>query len=486
MKSNHVAKRGRVGVIGAGPAGLTAAYLLQKEGFDVTVFESTDKPGGLSRTIELWGQKVDLGPHRFFSNDRRINEFWLEINENDYVMVDRLTRIFYKNKFFHYPLKPFNALSNLGLLESFLCVLSYMGARVKFGLVPFKRETFEQWVVSRFGRRLFNIFFKSYSEKLWGISCKELDADFARQRIKKLSLFGAIWNAITGGRGNRHKTLIDQFAYPRMGSGSTYEKMADKFEQMGGKLMFNQKVRKVSKSLNQADSIVCEDGSSCQFDWIISTMPLTRLVEAMDDCPKDVLIASRGLKFRNTILVYLEVKSKGIFPDNWIYIHSENLFCGRITNFRNWCEDMLSGKESSILCLEYWANDDDDLWKATNEHLINLGKSEIVLSGLASETLIINGEVVRIPKSYPIYKVGYKENLSVVSDYLKKIKNLLVIGRYGSFKYNNQDHSILMVLLASDNISKSKTNDLWSLNSDDEYQEAASITSTGLTQGKIS
>jgi protoporphyrinogen oxidase len=484
MSAIDSAKRGRVGVIGAGPAGLTAGYLLQKEGFNVTVFESTDKPGGLSRTIELWGQKVDLGPHRFFSNDRRINEFWLEINENDYVMVDRLTRIFYKNKFFHYPLKPLNALSNLGIIESCLCVLSYMAARVKFGLFPIRRETFEQWVVSRFGRRLFNIFFKSYSEKLWGISCKELDADFARQRIKKLSLFGAIWNAVTGGKGNRHKTLIDQFAYPSMGSGSTYEKMANKLTQMGGDIIYNQKVRQVGKCGNEAKSIVCDDGSCHEFDWIISTMPLTRLVEAMDDCPQDVLVASKGLKFRNTILVYLEINSQNIFPDNWIYIHSENLCCGRITNFRNWCECMLSNRGSSILCLEYWANDNDELWKASNDYLINLAKSEIVSSGLAMEASIINGEVVRIPKSYPIYKVGYKENLGVVSDYLKNISNLLVIGRYGSFKYNNQDHSILMGLLACDNISKNKKNDLWSLNSDDEYQESALITSTGLAQDK--
>ena len=223
----------KIAIIGAGPAGLTSAYKLAKEGISVELFEASDAVGGMAKSFSLWGQLVDLGPHRFFSSDPRVNQLWLEIIGKNYSMVSRLTRIYYKKTFFDYPLKAMNALFGLGIIQSTICVLSYIHAKV----FPMKDEsTFEAWVTNRFGKRLFTIFFKSYSEKLWGISCKELDADFAAQRIKKLSLYEAIKAAVFKSGGSKHKTLVDEFAYPHQGAGAVYDLMAQKIIELGGQI----------------------------------------------------------------------------------------------------------------------------------------------------------------------------------------------------------------------------------------------------------
>ena len=470
----------KIAVIGAGPAGMTAAYKLQKYGHQVTLFEATGEVGGLSRTIELWGQKVDLGPHRFFSNDRRINEAWLEVVQRDYSMVDRLTRFYYKKRFFYYPLKALNTLQNLGLIEAIRCVLSYVVAAVSNVNKSSTPHSFEDWLTSRFGRRLFEIFFKTYSEKLWGISCQELDADFAAQRIKKLSLFAAVWNALVGGRGNKHKTLVDQFAYPHGGTGSVYERMAQIFVADGGILKLSTPIKGVSKVENKVGGLKLEDGTHVEFDHVVSTMPLTLMVKNLGDCPSQVLEACDSLKYRNTILVYLEIAAQNIFPDNWIYVHSTEMQCGRITNFRNWTPHLYGTKETTIVCMEFWANMDEPLWLMTDEQLGELGRKEMRSTGLIADAPILNHHIHRIARSYPVYSTGYKTPLKVVVNYLRQIEGLTPIGRYGSFKYNNQDHSILMGLLAAENIAHGKKHDLWSVNTDDEYQEEARISATGI------
>jgi protoporphyrinogen oxidase len=466
-----------VGIIGAGPAGMTAAYQLAKMGHNVTVFEGEEQVGGLAKSIFLWDQKVDLGPHRFFSNERRINQVWLEVVGRNYAMVNRLTRIYYKKRFFFYPLKPFDALMNLGIFEAFRCVLSY----IKSVLFPPKNTgSFESWVEGRFGRRLFEIFFKTYSEKLWGISCKELDADFAAQRIKKLNLFAAVWNALVGGKGNKHKTLVDQFAYPFGGTGRVYEQMAEDVAKHGGRIQLKARVKKVVVEGGRAQGIELEDGDFHAFDHVVSTMPLTNMVNQLPDLPKSVAAANNALKFRNTILVFLEVQALDLFPDNWLYVHSPDLKCGRVTNFRNWTPDLYGDKKSTILCLEYWCNFEDPMWSESDERLVELAKIEIRKTGLIAQADITRGKVHRIPRCYPIYSRGYKDHLTLVVDHLKTIRDLTPIGRYGSFKYNNQDHSILMGILAAENIGLGKTHDLWAVNTDDEYQEEATITAAGL------
>ncbi|MBR29814.1 MAG: hypothetical protein CMN77_00775 [Spirochaetaceae bacterium] len=471
----------KVAVIGAGPAGMSAAYCLARAGLkDVDVYEASDSVGGLARTIELWNQDVDIGPHRFFSSDKRVNELWLEVAQKDYKMVNRLTRIYYKKKFYYYPLKPFNALFNLGIFQALLCVLSYGKQRI----APTPEDgSFEAWVTRRFGKRLFRIFFKTYTEKLWGIPCEKLDSDFAAQRIKKLSLYEAIKNAILPSKKNKHKTLVDQFAYPVGGTGAIYERMAESVKQRGGSVHLNSPVQNVIQKDGKATGLQLEDGTVKEYDHIISTMPLTLMVTRLPEVPEDILERTRKLKFRNTIIVFLNINALDLFPDQWLYVHSPELDTGRITNFRNWIPEVYGQEKTTILALELWCYDEDPVWKETNDSLIEKASREIRSTGLIGKSEILGGHVYRIPRCYPVYDTGYKENLEPVENYLSSVKNLHVIGRYGAFKYNNQDHSILMGMLAAENIVENRNHNLWEINTDYEtYQESYVITETGLSK----
>jgi protoporphyrinogen oxidase len=470
----------QVAVIGAGPAGMTAAYELAKQGIQVEVFEAGPEVGGLSKTIDLWNQKVDIGPHRFFSNDTRVNKFWLEVVGRDYRMVNRLTRIYYKKKFFHYPIKPFDALQKLGIFTAAKCLISYFTIK----LTPEgDTSTFEGWTTRRFGKELYRIFFKTYTEKLWGIPCNELDADFAAQRIKKLSLWEALKNGLLGGKGNKHKTLVDQFAYPLEGTGMVYERMADYVKQHGGHVQLSCPVKRVITSNGKITGLELQNGETKNYSAVISTMPLSLMVNSLPEVPADIKEKANNLTFRNTIIVYLRVGKKDLFQDNWLYVHANDLLMGRITNFSNWVPEINCGQEDTILALEYWCYDHDDFWKYDENALIDLAKKEIVQTGLVSADTIKDGFVYRIPRCYPVYSRGYKNNLKPVEQYLSSIEGLHVIGRYGAFKYNNQDHSILMGLLAAENILKNANHDLWTINTDyEEYQEKSVITETGLIE----
>jgi protoporphyrinogen oxidase len=466
-----------VAVIGAGPAGMTSAYTLTKKSIKVDVFESTSSVGGMAKTIDLWDQKVDIGPHRFFSSDTRINRLWLEVVGEDYEMVDRLTRIYYNKSFFYYPIKAMNALMNLGIIEAVKCVLYYAKEKIS----PTKdTSNFEGWVTNRFGKRLYEVFFKTYTEKLWGIPCTELDADFAAQRIKKFSLGEAMKSAIFGNSG-KHKTLVDQFAYPHEGTGMVYERMSKYVQGNGGELHLDSPVQRILMEGKKVTGIELVDGSVKYYDKIVSSMPLTLMVSRLPGVPDEVKEAVTSLKFRNTILVYLNVKAKDLFPDNWLYIHSSELKMGRLTNFRNWVPQINGDSENTICALEYWCYDEDDFWSWSEDQLLDLAKEELRKTGLIGDAEIIDGKSYRIPKCYPVYSTGYKSKLTLVENYLKGIENLEVIGRYGAFKYNNQDHSILMGLLAAENIADDKSHDLWQINTDyDDYQESSVITKTGL------
>jgi protoporphyrinogen oxidase len=468
----------KVAVIGAGPAGITAAYELAKKIKEVDVFEASPFIGGMAKTITLWNQKVDIGPHRFFSSDTRVNELWLELAGRDYEILNRMTRIYYNKRFFHYPVKGFNALFNLGLVEATRCLWFYGIQKI----VPEKdTSTFEKWVTSRFGKRLYEIFFKTYTEKLWGIPCDKIDSEFAIQRIKKFSLGEALKNIIGGNRGT-HKTLADKFAYPNGGTGIIYEKMADFVKKQGGNIYLESPVKSIKTEHGKAIAIELENCTVKEYDHIISSMPLTLMVSRLPGVPENIRKAVDGLKFRNTVIVYLNIQAVDLFPDNWLYIHSPELKMGRVTNFRNWSPELYGKEESSICALEYWCNYNDPDWEKEDGYFIELAKSEIRKTGLIGDATISEGSVYRVHRCYPVYEVGYKEKLNLVIDYLKKIEKLQVIGRYGAFKYNNQDHSILMGKLAAENILSNRQNDLWGINTDYEYQESSVITETGLVK----
>ncbi len=472
----------KIAVIGAGPAGMTAAYELSKhigsKISGVDVYEKSADVGGLSKSIELWDQRVDLGPHRFFSHDTRINALWLEVVKDQYEIVNRQTRIYYKRRFFDYPIKAFNALRGLGIFEAARCVLSYLAERVS----PTKdTSTFEGWVTSRFGKRLYTIFFKTYSEKLWGIPCTSLDSDFAAQRIKKLSLFEAIKNALFQGSGNKHATLVDQFAYPVGGTGAVYASMKASIESNGGKVFLNTGIEKVITKDGFTQSVQLETGEVLEYDHVVSSMPISHLVERLPEVPDAILENTRKLTFRNTILVYLKVEKKDLFNDQWLYIHDSSVLFGRVTNFRNWIPSLYGESDSSIICMEYWCYFEDEMWNMESETLVEMAAEEIVRTGLVPEGLVSEGEVVRLPRCYPVYFRGYHHILKPVEAYLTSLKGLHVIGRYGAYKYNNQDHSILMGMRAAENIIDATEHDLWSINTDYEvYQESSVITKTGL------
>jgi protoporphyrinogen oxidase len=465
----------QIAVIGAGPAGLSAALQLQLAGKDVTVYEAADQVGGMAKSFQLWGQIVDLGPHRFFSSDPRVNKFWLESVDYEYVMVNRLTRIYYKNRFFSYPIQALNALRGLGVLEAIRCVLSYL----KVKIIPSKDESkFDSWVTNRFGSRLFEIFFRSYTEKLWGISCSVLDADFAAQRIKKLSMYEALKGAFFGNRNTKHRTLVDEFAYPILGAGYVYTKMAQKFIDAGGSLRLKTQVMDITL-LGDSVKLTSSDTEQKIYDHLISTMPITQLVTKIG-APSEIQELIKELKFRNTILVYLEVKGNNPFPDQWIYVHAQNLLTGRITNFSNWTKTINRNEEHHIICLEYWCYDSDEIWIQEDSKLISLATRELYETKLILNDTILRGFVRRVPKCYPVYSSGYRTILEPIQEYLNTILTITPIGRYGSFKYNNQDHSILMGMLAANNLLGVEQTDLWSINTDYEYQEASRITTSGL------
>jgi len=464
----------KVIIIGAGPAGLSCGYELVKAGVDVKIFEASPYLGGMARSFDLWGQRVDMGPHRFFSKEKHINDFFTTLVKEDYTLVNRLTRIYYRNRFFHYPIKLFNVLRNLPPATIFMILWEYL----RIQIFPYKDpKTFEEWVSNRFGRKLFEIFFKHYSEKLWGIPTSKIDADWAAQRIKSLSLWEAVIAAIFGNKGDKHKTLLDQFAYPNNGTGTLYERAAEFIIAHGGKVNLQTPVKGVIQDANgRVRGVELKDGRVVMADRVVSTMPLTLMVKGLKNVPSDVISSAEKLYFRNTILAYLEVDSLELFRDNWIYVHSPEVKHGRITNFRNWSKELNRGKKTTILCMEFWAFDQDPIWKEKDENIAALAVKEIHAVRLVPpQAKILNTYILRVPRCYPVYETGYQVNLKKVENYLDTVENLLPIGRYGAFKYNNQDHSILMGILAADKITQGLDTDLWKINTDVEYQEEARI-----------
>ncbi len=475
----------RVAVIGAGPAGMTAALQLSRGGAEVDVYEAGQSVGGLSRSLGLWGQRVDLGPHRFFSTDDRVNQLWFEIVGDEYATVDRLTRIYYRDRFLHYPLKPLNAFWNMGLPDAALCLASYVRERLRPTPPSTDDVSFESWVVGRFGRRLFEMFFKSYSEKLWGIPCHDVSADFAAQRIKKLSIPEAVKSALLPGHGRQHKTLVDRFPYPLGGTGSVYEKMADLLAGHGGRIHMQSPVRRILHSGFDVHGVELQGGQVETFDHVVSTMPLTSLVRELADVPEGVQTAVDSLTFRNTMLVYLHIDSDSLFTDQWLYIHAPNLKMGRVTNFRNWVPQLYGDSSTTVLAVELWCNDSDSAWTEPDDRLIEEATRELRSTGLLRDEPCLAGHVVRVRRCYPVYRRGYGQHIECLADYLRNFRGLTPIGRYGTFKYNNQDHSILMGILAAENLLDNRGHDLWSVNTDHEaYQEGERVMDACLATGQ--
>ncbi len=471
-------------VVGAGPAGLTAAYQLSKEGRRVIVIEQDETyVGGISRTVSYKDYLFDIGGHRFFSKSKEVVDLWNEILPDDFIERPRLSRIFYGDKFYSYPLNGFEALRNLGIIESAMCMLSYGYAKLKPISNP---RTFHEWVRNHFGERLFSIFFKTYTEKVWGMSCDDISADWAAQRIKGLNLGSAVINSLTRSLRRKGvarpgqpviKTLIESFRYPRRGPGMLWEACARKVTEQGGVIRMGHRLEHLSRNAITGQWRVnarTASGEVASFmaPHVISSAPITELMAALALRPAS-LPHARALKYRDFLTVALIAKSSANFPDNWIYIHDPAVKVGRVQNFRSWSPELTPHEDMTCLGLEYFCFEGDGLWSASDEELVALAKREIDQIGLIRSDEVVDACVVRQAKAYPVYDDAYRSHVDAIrADLAAHYPGLHLVGRNGMHKYNNQDHAMMTAMLTVRNILAGEAlYDIWEVNEDAEYHE---------------
>jgi protoporphyrinogen oxidase len=462
-------------IIGAGPAGLTAAYQLSKRGVASTVLEADNTVGGISRTVERDGWRFDIGGHRFFTKVQVVEDLWHEIlPEEDFLQRPRMSRMFYKGKYYDYPLKPLNAFVNLGPIEALFCMLSYAWARIR----PPKDQRFlEGWISARFGKRLYTHFFKSYNEKLWGRPASDISADFAAQRIKNLTILNALTSALKPKPRNKKDqitSLIDEFQYPKYGPGMMWERCRDLVEAAGTKVVMQSRVTRIRHEGGRAVEVTATSGgatTSYPCDHVISSMPFSQLLSIMEPpVPAEVARAANALEFRDFLTIALVVPERYSFPDNWIYIHDPGVKVGRIQNFWSWSPYLIK-EGRTCLGLEYFVNEGDEIWTMADDELVELGKRELTKLGLVDTGKVEAGYVVRMPKAYPVYDEHYKDRLKEMRVWLERhAPNVHPVGRNGMHKYNNQDHSMLTAMLSVENIFGAD-HDTWEVNVEEEYHE---------------
>ncbi len=473
-----------VAIIGAGPAGLTAAYQLTKAGYTVTVIEKdATQVGGISRTVEHDGFRFDIGGHRFFSKSKEVVDLWNEILPHDFIDRPRMSRIYYQGKFYSYPLRAFEALRNLGIWRSALCMASYAKAK----LFPLKEvRSFEDWVVNQFGRKLYSIFFKTYTEKVWGMPCDEMSADWAAQRIKGLSLGAAVLDGLKRSLGLNKKpndgmgtkTLLEHFRYPRLGPGMMWDAARDHVVAAGNTVLMGHALRQltmdqVTGRWRVTTATKSGEGVAINAAHVISSAPMRELAGRIHPVPA-TLGNALSLNYRDFLTVALMIRSEDLFPDNWIYIHDPRVKVGRVQNFRSWSPEMVPDAEIACVGLEYFCFEGDGLWTSSDEDLIQLATSEMVLMGLIRSEQVVGGAVVRQEKAYPVYDETYAANVTAMREELEeKYPTLHLVGRNGMHRYNNQDHAMMTAMLTARNIQAgSKIYDIWAVNEDAEYHEA--------------
>lgn len=473
-------------IFGAGPAGLTAAFELTTNSKKVIVLEADQIVGGIARTAQYKGYRFDIGGHRFFTKSKIVKDLWFRILPlSDWLIdVPRLSRIYFNRKFFAYPLKAFDALFKLGIFKSIIFISSYL----YYKIFPIQKvRTFEDWVINNFGKKLYLVFFKTYTEKVWGIACSEISSDWAAQRIKGLSLKKAILNATSGFNFFKKKkilikTLIDKFDYPKYGPGMLWEKAAEIVIENGGEIKMNYKVSKIYLENNIVTKCEVENDRNLvlQGNNFISTLPIKELVNSIiPEPPKEIINAANELRYRDFLTVVLIFDQENVFPDNWIYVHEPNVKLGRIQNFKNWSLDMVPNKNHTSLGLEYFCNENDELWSLTDEKLIELGLKEVEKIGIIKSHLFLDGTVVKMPKAYPVYDDSYRKNVELIRNWVNDhAKNLQLVGRNGMHMYNNQDHSMYAAYLAARNILGEKW-DPWKVNADAEYHEEEIVEGIG-------
>jgi protoporphyrinogen oxidase len=456
-------------VLGGGPAGLTAGYLLAKQGKPVIVLESTGQVGGIARTEVRDGYRFDLGGHRFFTKVKEVDDLWHEIMKEEFLRRPRQSRIYWNGKFLEYPLQGMDVIKKLGPVDLTKALLSYLWAAVK----PKGREdTFEEWVCNRFGRWLFNQFFKSYTEKVWGVSTSEIRSEWAAQRIKGLSFFAAAKSAFFGNKGDKIKSLISEFNYPRYGPGQMWEQMTEDIRAHGGEVRLNAPVTRLRMSPEGRVTEVIAGGETLTPSHVISSLPLRTTVGiAEPEAPGEVRDAARGLRYRDFLTVALVIENENLFPDNWIYIHIPSVRVGRIQNFRSWSPWMVPNDTDASIGMEYFCFEGDDLWNMPDDELVDMATREIQQLGLAKAANVRFGFAVRVHKAYPMYDAEYGDRVATIRGWLDGVPNLQQVGRNGLHRYNNSDHSMLTAMRAVDNILLGTNHDLWAVNAESVYHE---------------
>ncbi|MBU3759120.1 MAG: NAD(P)/FAD-dependent oxidoreductase [Candidatus Omnitrophica bacterium] len=466
----------RTAVPGAGPAGLAAAYELSRAGLPCDVIEKSSSPGGLCRTLNRDGFLFDIGGHRFLSRSEEVNALWRLILGDDLLTRRRKSRIHFRGRFFDYPLRPLNALSRLGPMESALCAASYARARL---FPPKDISSFESWMIRRFGRRLYENFFKTYTEKVWGIPCSELSSDWAEQRIQKLTLRQAVLRSLLPASGPGIKTLSDSFLYPRLGPGQFMEGLRLKAEDQGCVFSFGRDVREICVSGQSVLSVSTVDRDGVFQTWeaenFLCSLPLPLIVRKLRPMPPDeILDAAASLKFRSFIAVNLVFDSPDLFDDQWIYLHSPSVRAGRLQNYKNWSPGMVPDPSKTSLGAEYFVTEGDDVWRMDDSALIGLALGELSRLGIADTSRFISGFTVRVAHAYPVYNPGYDRAVARIRDYLSRYRNFQVMGRAGLFRYNNSDHALLTGLRAARNIGGASY-DLWNVDPDAETAAGESL-----------
>ena len=476
--ANPAATERDIVIIGAGPAGLTAAYMLHKRGVSSTILEADDVVGGISRTAMRDGWRFDIGGHRFFTKVKPVEDFWFEIlGPDEFLRRPRMSRIYYRGKLYDYPIKPGNALRNLGPVEAVRCGFSYLWARVR---PPQDQSTLEGYIVANYGRRLYNHFFKTYNEKVWGVSASEIAADWGAQRIKGMSLWAAVWEPIRakffGGRdkGKQVTSLIEEFNYPKYGPGQMWERCTELVTEQGSTVEFDARVTRIEHQDGRAVAVTTTtNGVETRHECtdVISSMPISQLLEAMDPpVPDDVLKAAKSLRYRDFMTVALVVPENFGFQDTWIYIHDPDVEVGRIQNFSSWSPYLVKDGRT-CLGLEFFVQEGDEMWTKSDEDLVEQGKRELAHLNLVDPGKVEDGYVVRMPKAYPFYDWVYKQNVQTLRDWLEaNTPNVHPVGRNGMHRYNNQDHSMYTAMLTVENLFGA-SHDVWSVNVEEEYHE---------------
>ena len=455
-------------VLGAGPAGLTAGYLLAQQRRPVVVLEAERQVGGLAKTVVRDGYRFDLGGHRFFTKSAEVDALWHELMGEELLTRPRLSRIYWNGRFLDYPLRAPDVIRKLGSVELTRVLLSYLSARM--GRRGAER-TLEEWVVNRFGRRLFELFFESYTEKVWGVAPSEIRAEWAAQRIRGLSLAAAARTALLGNGGDRVKSLISEFKYPRLGPGQMWEAMAAEIERLGGQVRLGAPVRRIAMQAGRAAAIEA-GGETLRPGAVISSLPLRTIVGLVEGPPPTPVVESAlGLRYRDFLTVALVLDGADIFPDNWVYVHEPAVRVGRIQGYRSWSAAMVPDPSKTCVGLEYFCFSGDDLWTMEDDALVKLAARELEELGLAAQGRVERGFVVRVPKAYPVYDADYAERVTTIRGWLERIENLQQVGRNGLHRYNNSDHSMLTAMRAVENFTRGTSHDIWAVNADSAYQE---------------